>query len=78
MKKVFFFVIFVIAAVGFWKYPSLKHKITKKRLSSHFNTIKKGSASLENLPFVIVVPSFNNEKFCEKNLESIFSQEYPN
>lgn len=27
--------------------------------------------------FVIVIPSYNNEKWCLKNLESVFSQTYP-
>ncbi|MGD0664897.1 MAG: glycosyltransferase family 2 protein [Rhabdochlamydiaceae bacterium] len=29
-------------------------------------------------PFVIVVPSYNNEKYCEQNLLSILGQEYQN
>jgi cellulose synthase/poly-beta-1,6-N-acetylglucosamine synthase-like glycosyltransferase len=28
--------------------------------------------------FAVVVPSYNNENFCEKNLKSIFQQTYPN
>ncbi len=28
--------------------------------------------------FVVVVPSYNNEQWCKKNLDSIFSQEYDN
>lgn len=78
MKKAFFFILVLLAAAIYWKYPSLKQKVVKKRLSSQLNTLKTTGAPLEDLPFVIVVPSFNNEKFCEKNLESIFSQEYSN
>jgi glycosyltransferase involved in cell wall biosynthesis len=34
-----------------------------------------------NLPeraFVIIIPSFNNEQWCELNLQSVFAQEYSN
>jgi glycosyltransferase involved in cell wall biosynthesis len=29
-------------------------------------------------PFVVVIPSYNNEQWCEKNLISVFDQEYDN
>lgn len=32
----------------------------------------------EEKPFVIIVPSYNNSAFVEKNLRSIFSQSYKN
>jgi len=32
---------------------------------------------LSEIHFVIVVPSYNNEQWVEKNLDSIFSQDYP-
>lgn len=33
---------------------------------------------VENKPLVVVIASYNNEKICEKNLESIFEQTYNN
>lgn len=32
----------------------------------------------EQLPFVIIIPSYNNEKFCWKNFTSAVTQEYDN
>lgn len=29
-------------------------------------------------PFVVLIASYNNEQWCERNLESVFSQEYEN
>ena len=34
------------------------------------------SLSIASTDFVILVTSYNNEKWCEKNLDSIFSQDY--
>ena len=31
-----------------------------------------------NKPIVVVIPSYNNEKWCEKNLRSVFEQNYSN
>ena len=37
------------------------------------------SQSIKNQkPFVVIIPSYNNENFCRKNLESVFNQEYEN
>ncbi|MDN3506589.1 MAG: glycosyltransferase [Simkaniaceae bacterium] len=33
---------------------------------------------LEEKPFVIVIPSFNNKQFYKQNLDSVFSQKYQN
>jgi len=32
----------------------------------------------EQKPFVIIIPSYNNSAYCEKNLRSVFSQKYEN
>jgi glycosyltransferase involved in cell wall biosynthesis len=34
-------------------------------------------SAMENVEFCIVVPSYNNEEWCVKNLRSIFAQRYP-
>jgi len=36
-----------------------------------------GAEATKPIEFVIVVPSYNNEKWCLKNLQSIFNQTYP-
>lgn len=46
--------------------------------SSLNNTGKKIENPTTNVPFVIVVASYNNEKYFLKNLESIFTQDYDN
>lgn len=35
-------------------------------------------AKYEEKPFVVVIPSYNNEQWCQKNLQSVFEQEYNN
>ncbi len=32
----------------------------------------------EQLPFVVIIPSYNNERWCEKNLHSALEQQYDN
>ncbi|PKN03687.1 hypothetical protein CVU75_00990 [Candidatus Dependentiae bacterium HGW-Dependentiae-1] len=32
----------------------------------------------EQKPLVVIIPSYNNERWCIKNLESVFSQKYAN
>ncbi len=39
--------------------------------------IGKGCQDGENPYFVIVIPSYNNEKYCENNLKSALGQSYP-
>ncbi len=41
-------------------------------------TEQKSFAVTEQKPFVIITPSFNNSKWCEKNLTSVFEQNYGN
>lgn len=50
----------------------IKHLLTNSLLLFTKN------APLEERPFVIVTASYNNVQWCEKNLESIFSQNYDN
>jgi glycosyltransferase involved in cell wall biosynthesis len=45
--------------------------------SSFFITCEKNVAT-ENKHFVIVIPSYNNKKWYQKNLDSVFSQKYNN
>jgi glycosyltransferase involved in cell wall biosynthesis len=32
----------------------------------------------EKKSFVVIIPSFNNSKWCERNIRSVFAQSYPN
>lgn len=43
-----------------------------------FNAITVKSWSLEEKPIVVVIPSYNNRDWFEKNLGSVFAQEYSN
>ena len=47
-------------------------------LKGDLNIVKKGAVVKEEKPFVIIVPSFNNDAYFKKNLDSIFSQAYQN
>ncbi|MCH9811142.1 glycosyltransferase family 2 protein [bacterium] len=42
------------------------------------NYAPKARGVIEEKPIVVIVPSYNNKSFYQKNLESIFSQNYSN
>jgi glycosyltransferase involved in cell wall biosynthesis len=73
-------------------YKILKNEVRKGKLMSYnarvvslyafFFVFFSGNARSEtshdgNIHFVAVIPSYNNEQWAEKNLDSIFSQNYP-
>ena len=64
----------VIALLGFgsWKSYELyqQHKIVKNE--------RKKTALLEEKPFVVIIPSYNNSPYCEKNVSSVLTQNYKN
>lgn len=43
----------------------------------YFNSFNENDHSVEK-PMVVIIPSYNNEAYCEKNLTSVFSQQYEN
>lgn len=45
-------------------------------LFAELNIAKKSPRIIKNKNFVIVIPSYNNEEFYEKNLRSVLSQQY--
>lgn len=47
------------------------------RSRSHSPSLPYTTTTLEK-PFVIIVPSYNNSRFVERNLQSIFAQRYTN
>lgn len=61
-----------ILAFGFMKgYEFYKENKAQRQLA------KKAVVSKEK-PFVIIIPSYNNSAFCEKNLYSVLTQNYSN
>lgn len=68
-RYLLFFTMFVIACLGLFLF---------KQKSDELNVIAKMSVVKEEKPFVLVIASYNNEKYYKGNLDSIFSQEYQN
>jgi len=65
--------IFVLALViVFFIKPKRFFKRTKAKIETHYY-----HATSEK-PFVIIIPSYNNEDICERNLLSVFNQKYKN
>lgn len=76
MKNIFKLFLQVAVAslliLGIWKsYDFYKQNKKSRQLA-------KKVAIKEEKPFVIVIPSYNNEAYCEKNLTSILTQQYTN
>src|SRR5258708_2734004 len=65
-KYLFPFLTLVVFASMLLFFP---HKKPKK---------KEVFSVVQSKPFVIVIPSYNNEQFCERNLKSVLSQKYDN
>lgn len=66
MKFKFLFLSLLVAGIGIF----LLYKPKEKKTSFHPITEKK--------PFVIIIPSYNNSEYVEKNLTSVFTQKYDN
>jgi len=43
----------------------------------YFTSFNENDHSVEK-SMVVIIPSYNNESYCEKNLTSVFSQQYEN
>ncbi|MFS8564222.1 MAG: glycosyltransferase family 2 protein [Rhabdochlamydiaceae bacterium] len=69
MRRVF---LLVILAVG------LGWGLFGQKIKRSFTKVEKSFLVTEQKPFVIITPSFNNSKWCEKNLMSVFDQTYDN
>lgn len=58
------------ALFGTWKgYSTFK---------AHKKSSKQKSLPLVEKPFALIIPSYNNAAYCEKNLRSVFEQKYKN
>ncbi|MFI5334741.1 MAG: glycosyltransferase family 2 protein, partial [Chlamydiales bacterium] len=70
IKSAFFLLILCVASFGTWKgYVSYK---------SHKKEKSVKTLPIVEKPFAIVIPSYNNAAFYEKNLRSVFEQKYKN
>jgi glycosyltransferase involved in cell wall biosynthesis len=67
MKRILLMAVLALA-LG-WSFFGHKSKPSKT---------EKTFSVIEQKPFVIITPSFNNTKWCEKNLASVFEQTYDN
>jgi glycosyltransferase involved in cell wall biosynthesis len=64
----------------FFKKGRPLHSLISKeaiKLPSQKNLAKKADHITQNHSFVIIVPSYNNAKYCARNIESILMQDYP-
>jgi len=76
MKRLFAITLGLIVAMGLafggskgFRLYNLKREIKKRRTP--------GTLQYEK-PIIVVIPSYNNEKYCEHNLRSVFDQKYSN
>lgn len=76
MKKALFVVVVLIC--GFLLGLNSKKTVVSLKKKWEPKVEEKVFPVLEHKPFVIVVPSYNNENWLEKNLASILEQKYDN
>lgn len=72
MKKLWIICFFIVSALAGYFGP----KAWKSAF--HQEAEEKKVAVVEQKPFVIVIPSYNNAFWCERNLRSVFEQKYDN
>ena len=83
IKKIFailFFLLFVMVSFEIGKIYSrkrIKDKIIKKEKDLFYGQTDKYPIK-EKKNFVVIIPSYNNEKWCEKNVLSVLEQNYDN
>lgn len=66
----------LILTVGF--ISGKGYLLYKNYRQSKKNQAQKVYPVVNDKPFVVIVPSYNNEKWCDKNLSSITEQNYSN
>jgi len=78
-KGIFFFTFLLLFAAGFWSGRTYYKNVRLKTKKECQPIGKKEVFPITcQKPFVIVIPSYNNQKWVEKNLGSVLSQEYEN
>jgi len=82
MKRYFtIFILFAALIFSFYTFRHRLHKIHKKyqrELNTYGGPPLQINKKYDQKPIVAVVLSYNNSDWCEKNLDSIFSQNYQN
>ena len=76
-KKTFFYSIFLLLLTLSLIFTQTKPSF-KKSLNRQKPISENEMASYPEKPFVIVIPSYNNALFYERNLRSVFDQDYHN
>ncbi len=71
-----FLLVFCIGLVFGLKYDAQKTAFKKKKLEIPALIVDESHPVLENKQFTIFIMSYNNSKFCEKNLQSVLDQDY--
>lgn len=64
--------VLILTMTMVWQGISIKKTYKKSRLK------QKSIEIQEEKPFVIIIPSYNNSAYCEKNLRSVLGQDYEN
>jgi cellulose synthase/poly-beta-1,6-N-acetylglucosamine synthase-like glycosyltransferase len=79
MKKAFFLSIFLVFAALFYPIAKMtKRELVKKaKKKSTYKPIDVKEIK-EDKKFAVIIPSYNNEKYVERNLRSVLDQEYQN
>lgn len=75
--------LFLIALLVFAGYESKIFRSKKKSKTKTIThtvtqTVPQYFYATSEKPFVVIIPSYNNEEICERNLRSVFSQKYKN
>jgi glycosyltransferase involved in cell wall biosynthesis len=77
----YFVAILLIALAGFYT-AKFEHRYSKAKASAKRHKKEKENITfypvIEAKPFVVIIPSYNNEEIYEKNLQSVFEQKYGN
>ncbi len=76
MKKILYLSVILmvgISVISGYKYDSFKKRKVKEKLGQY-----ESFPVTENKEFVIIIPSYNNEEWYEKNLYSVINQDYDN
>jgi glycosyltransferase involved in cell wall biosynthesis len=55
-----------------------EYEMAPPYLEEEFNFAPKDLFPLEEKPFVICIPSYNNKRYYKRNLDSVFAQNYSN
>ncbi len=79
MKRVLILVLVLVCAALFFPAGKLVRRSLAKRGKSHSSYKPIELAKVKEFkPFVIVIPSYNNEEYVERNLDSVLTQDYEN